>query len=224
MVNVSAPLVQTWSLRRGVLFVFALFILTSVASACGESGPPGATTRVAGEAWWVLETEGFEIADASVYADGRGPAGHHWTLEYTSGMKTLQIVAFDRNSGMRDIVQDSPVTGEATVEGFKLTFRRSKGIPEDEIPPRFGADWIDDGLLIQFGGTAEESELRTLLKDLRRVDRERFDAEVTKAARRKEGLPSTPSPSLLPRPNPSPTRPNPTNPTSPRASTTTAVP
>lgn len=211
-----------------IFVVPAVAMLAVLLSACGDSPAPGPADS-GGEAWWVLEAPGFEIADTAVYSEGQGPAGHRWTLEYSSGMETLQIVAFDRDSTMGEVVRELPATGEATIDGFTLTLRRSKGIPEDEIPPRFVADWADAGLLIHFGGTAEESQLRSLLRYLRRVNRERWDAEATKLAERTKGLPESPSPSLPGSPGPFPTNgtnqspsttPTPSAPQTPRASTT----
>lgn len=208
------------------MVVPALVIIAALFSACGESSTTQGAADRGEEAWWVLEAPGVGVADAALYPKGQGPAGHRWTLEYSSGLETLQIVAFDLDSAMAGAVEQLPARGEATIGDFTFTLRRSQGIPEDEIPPRFVAEWADAGLLIQFGGTAEESQLRTLLQSLRRVNRERWDTEAAKAAERTKGLPGRPGPSFptsSTSQSPSTTA-TPSVTRSPRASTTTTIP
>lgn len=174
-------------LQRCCRFCFRLVMLSVLIAACGDSTKTEAPERAAGEAWWVLEVPGFIL----VYG-GRHPTGTGWTLEYSNGPATLQITAFEKPNAATDrILRDSPVVGEATLEELKLTLRRWKGIPEDEIPPSVGADWTDGGVLMLFGSAKDELELRAYLKGLRKVDRNQWDAEVAKTPTPPPPVPSS---------------------------------
>jgi hypothetical protein len=167
----------------------AMRLLATAARGRAERATPSASEA----GWWVYEREGAFLADAQVYTEGaNGPAeaGARWTLEYVlDGGKTFQIVAFDRDSGMRDLVEKQETVGSADVQGTRMKLRRSKAV--GEFPASVGADWTEGQLLIQFGGRGvSEADLRGHLRYLKRVDRTRFDAEVAKANR----PPTTPLP------------------------------
>lgn len=160
-----------------------------LAVACGGSAPSGRVALAGREAWWVLEAP-----DLRLVAGGRHPTDRGWSLEYSDGLTTLQITAFEEQIG--------PIAGEivgrASVGVFDLNLRRSAGIPEDAIPPFMIAEWSDQGVLMLFGSTKDETDLRFRLTQLRKVDRARWDAEVAKVPVRVPFVP-TPSSTIVPR-------------------------
>lgn len=197
------PTLSRWIARRSlagasthtlrVLFgrrALPLLVVGFVVAGCGASG---ATLERSsdGDGWWILDEDGFFLQDASFPTVAQ--AGQRWTLEYSSGRQTTEIVAFDQTSGMTGVVESqSVVVGEATVDGTKMTLRQFAGLPSKDIPPSVGAVWLDGSLLIQFGGSGlDEDELRAHLQHLQRVDRDRFQAVVDAAQQRTKSLPKT---------------------------------
>jgi hypothetical protein len=169
--------------RAGVKVV--LLACALLVASCGgdDEGGAGKRTASAHAGWWLLEAPDFTLT-------GGGPAdeaiaestGQRWLLEYSNGVQTLQLSAWDLDSDFMSGVQQDPKVGSAELDGFEATLRQAPGLPSDDIAPSVGAEWVDGEVLVVLGGGAlSEAELRAFLSNVRGVDRADWGAAVAGA-------------------------------------------
>lgn len=172
----TGPMAGT-PVRILAMVVLALPALMS----CGSDDAAGGGPGVAGSGgWWILDAEGFILLDGGRTSDDvTDSTGHLWTLEYSDGPSTLQLSAWSEDSRFADSVDEYPVVGVAEVDGFDVTLRQSPSDPSGDISSSVVAVWADGDRLVGFGGAAlSEEEVRSYLKDLRRVSRSEWNAAL----------------------------------------------
>jgi hypothetical protein len=171
--------------RAGVKFVLLACALLVVS--CGgdgdDEGGAGKSAVSTDAGWWLLEAPDFGVTDGGPADEGIVEStGQRWLLEYSNGVQTLQLSAWELGSDFISAVQQDPKVGSAELDGFKATLRQAPGLPSDGIAPSVGAEWIDGEVLVVLGGGAlSEAELRAFLSNVRRVDRADWDAAVAGA-------------------------------------------
>jgi hypothetical protein len=168
--------------RAGLKVV--LLICALLLASCGddEEGVTGEEAASADGGWWLLDASEFSVVDGGLADEAIADAtGQRWTLEYSNGVQTLQLSAWDSGSDFVSLVQQDPEVGSAQIAGFNATLRQAPGVPSKDIAPSVGAEWTDGDVFVAFGGGAlSESELRGFLGDLRRVSRDDWETAATR--------------------------------------------
>lgn len=167
--------------RAGLKAVLVMSVL--LLASCGNDDD-GGTTETATSAdggWWLLDAPEFNLVDGGL-ADAAiaESTGQRWVLEYSNGLKTLQLQGWDSESEFVSLAQEDLEVGSDHIAGFDAVLRQGPGIPSKDIAPSVGAMWTDGDVFIVFGGGAlTEKELRGFLGDLRRVSRDDWEAAAT---------------------------------------------
>ena len=160
-----------------------MLLLTLLLVACGEGDVAvrgDEDVEVLDGAWWLLEAAGFSLSDGGLVDQAIADStGHLWRLEYTDSRQTLQLAAHRADSGIVEMTQRHPEVGSATLGELAVTLRRGPGVPDDDIPPSVGAEWMVGDVFLTFGGgNLTEADLRQHLSGLRQVPRAEWDAAV----------------------------------------------
>lgn len=155
--------------------------------ACGERAPvdhpappPSAAGEGIGESWWLLEAPGYvAVSGEATPEEISDTTGSLWMLEYAKESQSVRLVA-DRAGGLfSQLSGASPEVGKFDLDGVAATLRQHPGRPEEGIAPSVGAEWIDNGVFVSFGGPGlTEEALRELLLQVRRVTRQEWEAAV----------------------------------------------
>jgi hypothetical protein len=168
-------------LRAGLKVVLVICVLLLASCGDDEEAGTGETSASANGGWWLLDAPEFSLAAGGLADEAIAEStGQRWILEYSNGVRTFQLSAWDSGSDFVVEVQQDPEVGSTELDGFKVTLRQASGMPSKDIAPSVGAEWIDGDLFLVFGGGAlSETELRVLLADVRRVTREDWDAATS---------------------------------------------
>jgi hypothetical protein len=158
-----------------VVVVICALLLTSCVDDHGGAGGEGDVS--AGGGWWLLDSSEFTLVGGGLADEAIAEStGQRWVLEYSNGVKTLELQAWDSGSNFVSLVQQDPEVGSAQVAGFDAILRQGPGIPSKDIAPSVGAEWTDGDVFVVFGGGAlSETEIRGLLGDLRRVSEDEWE-------------------------------------------------
>lgn len=160
-----------------------MILLTALLVSCGEGDVAvqgDEDVEVLDGTWWLLEAAGFTLSDGGpVDRAIANSTGHLWTLEYSNSRQTLQLAAHRANSSFVEMMRRNPEVGSATLGEFAVTLRHGPGVPDDDIPPSVGAEWMVGDVFITFGGGGlTEADVRQHLSNLCQVSRVEWDTAV----------------------------------------------
>jgi hypothetical protein len=165
-------------LRAGLKAVLIISVLMLGSCRDDDDGGTRETATSADGGWWLLDAPEFSLVDGGL-ADAAiaESTGQRWILEYSNGVKTLQLQGWDSESNFVSLAQHEPEVGSEQIAGFDAVLRQGPGVPSKDIAPSVGAMWTDGDVFVVFGGGAlTEKELRGFLDGLRRVSRDDWEA------------------------------------------------
>lgn len=99
-------------LRAGLKAVLIISVLKLASCRDDDDGGTRETETSADGGWWLLDAPEFSLVDGGL-ADAAiaESTGQRWILEYSNGVKTLQLQGWDSESNFVSLAQHEPEVG-----------------------------------------------------------------------------------------------------------------